>query len=64
MANRTNLYINFELNWVNMRIYIFLKWSVLYSKTEYKEQKLRNRSTNKRSLIKKGLKNEIIFETF
>jgi hypothetical protein len=47
-----------------MRIYIFLKWSVLYSKTEYEEQKLRNRSTNKRPLIKKGLKNEIIFETF
>jgi len=47
-----------------MRIYIFLKWSVLYSKTEDEEQKLRKRSTNKRSLIKKGLKNEIIFETF
>lgn len=47
-----------------MRIYIFLKWSVLYSKTEYEEQKSQNRYTNKSPLIKKGLKNEIIFETF
>lgn len=47
-----------------MRIYIFLKWSVLYSKTKYEEQKSQNRYTNKSPLIKKGLKNKIIFETF